>query len=87
MRTNIKQQELIDEMFNKAQKKFPEIKFKNLQESPDDPEHIWINVLADMDEDREIKLMHYAARLDYDILMKYGYKISIMTENPNVIYA
>jgi len=50
---NHKQKELIDELFNKVKAKYPEIIFKDLSVSPDDPDHIWINVIADMDEERE----------------------------------
>ena len=30
---------------------------------------------------------HFAALLEIDILVDYGYQISIMTENPNGVYA
>jgi hypothetical protein len=42
-----------------------------LEVSPDDPEHIWIIVEADMDEDKEIEMTHFAAELQNDILMEY----------------
>jgi hypothetical protein len=87
MRINLKQQQLIEELFNKVKENYPEIVFKDLQVSPDDPEHIWINVISDMDEDREIEMNHYSASLEIDILMDYGYAISIMSENPNAVYA
>ena len=86
MKINIKQQELIEEILKKARVKFPEIIFKDLSTSPDDPEHIWINVFSNMDEDREMELIHFSSKLDYNILMKYGYKITIMPENPNLVY-
>lgn len=87
MKINIKQQQLIDELFNKVKQRFPEIIFKNLEVSPDDPDHIWIIVTADMDEDREIELHTYSSELQTDILLDYGYAISIMSENPNAVYA
>ena len=86
MRINHKQQELIDELFNKVKELYPEIVFKDLEFSPDDPEHIWINVIVDMDEDKEIEMTHYASDLAIDILLNYGYRISIMPENPNAVY-
>jgi len=70
-----------------VKEKYPQIVFKNLDFSPDDNEHIWINVIADMDEDLEIEMAQYAAELRSDILLDYGYAISIMPENPNFIYA
>jgi hypothetical protein len=87
MRINIKQQQLMDELFNKVKERYPEIVFKDLQECPDDPEHIWINVIADMDEDREIEMRMFASELATDILIDYGYDFSIMPENPNTILA
>jgi len=87
MNVNLKQKQLIDELFTRAKDKFPEIIFKNLDNSPDDPEHIWVNVIADMDEEREIKLVHYTSKIQNEILTKYGYAISIMPENPNLILA
>ncbi|MBM2816066.1 MAG: hypothetical protein HW421_2828 [Ignavibacteria bacterium] len=87
MRINHKQQQLIDELFNKVKKRYPEIVFKDLQSSPEDPSDIWINIIADMDEDREIELRHYSAKLENEIFFKYGYEISIMPENPNSVYA
>ena len=87
MRINYKQQQLINELFEKVKEKYPEIQYKNLEVSPDDPEHIWINVISNMDEDREIEMSHYCSNLEYDILMDYGYAISIMASNPNLVYA
>jgi hypothetical protein len=87
MRINHKQQQLIDELFNKVKERYPEILFKDLQSSPDDPEDIWINVIADMDEDREMEMISYAAALETDILIDYGYSLSIMPEKPNSVYA
>jgi hypothetical protein len=87
MNINHKQQQLIDELFNKVKERYPEIILRNLQSSPDDPDDIWINIIADMDEDREIELRYYSAELSTDILMDYGYSLSIMPENPNSVYA
>ena len=86
MNINHKQQQLIDELLAKVKKRYPEIVFKNLDTSPDDRDHIWINVIADIDDDREIKMSHYAAKLEHSILMDYGYAISIMPENPNTVF-
>ena len=86
MRINLKQKQLMDELFNKVKERYPEIIYKDLQTDPDDSEHIWINVIADMDEDREIEMNHYAAEIATDILIDYGYNFSIMAENPNTVY-
>ena len=87
MKINHKQQELIDEMFIKVKEKYPEIVYKNLEVSPDDPDHIWVIATADMDEDREIEMMSFTAELEIQTLMDYGYAISILYENPNAVYA
>jgi len=87
MRINHKQQQLIEELFNKVKEKFPEIVFKDLDTNPDDPEHIWINIIADMDDDREIELFHYSSGFEVEILMDYGYRISIIPENPSLVYS
>ncbi|MBM2815036.1 MAG: hypothetical protein HW421_1798 [Ignavibacteria bacterium] len=87
MRINHKQQQLMDELLEKVKLRYPEIVFKDLQFSPDDPEQIWINVVADMDEDKEIEMRSYSASLETDILLGYGYAISIMPENPNRVFA
>lgn len=86
MKINLKQQELIEYLFNKVKEKFPEIIYNNLTSSPDDPDHIWINVVADMDEDREMEMIHYTSGFATDILTDYGYAFSIMPENPNLIF-
>jgi hypothetical protein len=87
MRLNLKQEELIKELFNKVKEKYPEIEYKNLEVNPDDHEHILINVNADIDEEREIELRFYSAGLEADIHSDYGYRFSIMPENPNAVYA
>ncbi|MDQ1266567.1 MAG: hypothetical protein QG635_1719 [Bacteroidota bacterium] len=85
MRINHKQQQLIDGLFAKVKERYPELVFKSLEESPDDREHIWINVASNMDEDREIEMHSYSAELATDILLEYGYSFSIMPENPNAV--
>ena len=79
MKINHKQKELIDKLFINIKERFPEIELKDLSVSPDDPDHIWINILAPIDDDREVLLMDYAAELEADIDTEYGYRISIMS--------
>lgn len=86
MTINLKQEQLINELFNKVKERFPEIIIKDLQVSPDDKDHIWINVVADMDVEREIELNDFAGTLEIDILVDYGYRLSIMSENPNTMF-
>jgi GTP cyclohydrolase II len=84
-RLNHKQEELIQELFAAVQAKYPTIFIKGYELNPDDKEHVWVIVEAAMDEDDEIALRHFAASLSADILMDYGYSISIMTDNPTVV--
>jgi hypothetical protein len=83
MRINHVQRRLIKISYKKAKLKYPDIKYRNLQASPDDPEHIWVNVVADMDDDKELEFIHFSAVLDTNIFSKYGYRISLMLESPN----
>jgi hypothetical protein len=81
---NFKQHELVGSILNDVLEHYPEVEFVSLQRNPDDINHIWINVQAPMDEDRELELMSYGAGLCTDILLDYGYAFSLMTENPTV---
>jgi hypothetical protein len=87
MRLNHKQKELIDKLYQDVKEKFPEIEFKDLSVSPDDPEHIWINIVASLDDKRDIELSEFASELEADIDSEFGYRISIMLENPNYVFA
>jgi hypothetical protein len=84
---NLKQKQLIDEMFQKAKEKYPEIVFKELTQSPDDPDHIWICIDPNMDEDKLLDFFDFAAELDIDTLVQYGYKISLMPNNNGYAYS
>jgi len=76
---NFKQKELINELFEKVKQKYPETRLIKIMESPEDPRDLWIWVSAPDDEDREIELMEFASELETDILLDYGYSLSIMT--------
>jgi hypothetical protein len=81
MNLNHKQQELVDFLFNKVKEKFPNVELCNLTTSPDDPEHIWINVITDNGEDEVYSIMDYAVGYIADIHIDYGYRISVMPSN------
>jgi hypothetical protein len=87
LRINHKQQELIGQLLAKVQSAFPEISFKGYETNPEDKDHIWVIVNAPMDEEREIELGRFAAELSTDILLEYGYAISVMTDNPTLTAA
>ena len=78
MRINFKQEELIDELVSTLGKKFPEVRFIDITESPEDSESLWINVTAPKDENRENELREFASDKTTDILIDYGYHILVM---------
>ena len=74
----VKQKELIDELFKAVKEKFSEVELISITESPEDPNDLWVNVTAPEDEDREIELVEFASEKATEILLDYGYHISIM---------
>jgi hypothetical protein len=68
-------------LFELTQKKFPEIKFINIQEHPEQADRYWINVSGDMGEEREMVMDKFVARKAMDILVKEGYSFAIMLDN------
>jgi hypothetical protein len=87
IRINHKQQELITNLLANVQVQYPEIRFKGYEVNPDDKEHIWVIVDAPMDEERQIELGRFAAGFSTDILLDYGYAISLMSDNPTLAQA
>ncbi len=87
LRLNHKQRELIEELFQTVHAKYPQTRITGYELNPDDKEHIWVIVEVMMDEDTEIELQTFAAELSADVMMDYGYSISLMTENPTLIEA
>jgi AAA+ ATPase superfamily predicted ATPase len=75
---NFKQKELIRSFFNSVKDKFPETEFLSVTESPENPADLWINITEPGDEDREIELIEFASDKTVDILLDYGYHISVM---------
>jgi len=75
---NFKQEELIHGFFKSVKERFPEVEFLNVTESPENPADLWINITEPEDEDREIELIEFAGDKTTDILLDYGYYISLM---------
>jgi hypothetical protein len=67
-------------LFEITQKKFPEIRFINIQEHPEQVDRYWINVAGDMDEDRRIAMNKFVAHNAMKILVKEGYSFAIMLD-------
>jgi len=74
---NDKQIELSHMLFDKLKGAFPEIQLVDVTEAAYDPSHIWVNVVLPDDEEREIALREMAAEISADILLDYGYGITI----------
>ncbi len=78
MRINLKQRELILSLVEDLNRYFPDIKFFDVSESPENPNDLWINVSRPKDDDREIELTDFFSEKTADILMDYGYHILVM---------
>jgi len=75
---NFKQEELIKQLMENIQSKFPEVKFINVTSSPENPYELWVHVTAPENEEREFELREYTADKSMDILLEYGYHILVM---------
>ena len=78
---NMKQQELVDRLFQTVNTRFPEVELLNVSPSAEDPRDLWVNVTAPADKDRECALMELASASSADILMDYGYSILVLPEH------
>lgn len=78
MRIKFKQQELIDTLIDDLKNHFPDVRFVDITESPENPNDLWINVTEPEDEDREIELTRFFSEKTADILMDYGYHMLVM---------
>ncbi|MDM8526025.1 hypothetical protein QUF80_21845 [Desulfococcaceae bacterium HSG8] len=58
-----------------SEEKFPDVRFADITESPENPDDLRINVTEPRDEDREIELTEFFGDRTTDILMDYGYHI------------
>ena len=76
---NFKQKELSMRLFEKLKARFPEIELVRITESAEDPNDIWVNITYPEDEDRQIELYEAAGEISTDILLDYGYHISIIS--------
>lgn len=74
---NFKQRELSQNLFEQLQEKFPEIRLVQITESIENPSAVWIKILVPEDGDREIELQELAGELSTEILLNYGYLITI----------
>ncbi|OQY52816.1 MAG: hypothetical protein DRR08_15215 [Candidatus Parabeggiatoa sp. nov. 2] len=64
-------------LFDKLKAQFPEIELVSIVESPFQRDSIWVNIILQEDDDRDIALTELAGEISTDILMDYGYDIMI----------
>jgi len=80
MRINHVHERLIDELMDYARQKYPEIELGKITESPDSSEHVWVIIkgIDWNDDDKAMDFMEYLSGKQEDILVGYGYPISLM---------
>ena len=79
---NDKEIELSHGLFNQLKEQFPEIALAGITPSAENPQDVWVNLVMPEDEDREIALREIAAEISTEILLDYGYHITIVTADP-----
>jgi len=87
MELNHKQKKLIDNFLATAKNKFPELEFVRLWTNPDDDDHILIDVIADMDEERYYSFQDFETEIEIEIDNNYGYRITMLLENTHPEFA
>jgi len=78
---NNKQIDLSKMLFRNLKHRFPELELVSITESAENPNHIWVNIIMPDDEDREIAIREVASELSTNILLKYGYHITISSSS------
>ena len=83
MQINHVQELLIGELLEYAQIKYPEISLKEIRESPSGENHVWVIVkgINWQDDDRIMDFTEYASLKQEDILIDYGYPISLIPDD------
>ncbi len=76
---NDKQVELSQMLFDKLKGLFPEIKLSGITEGAENPDNVWVNIVMPGDVDREIEMRELASDISTDILLDYGYHVSIIS--------
>ena len=74
---NDKQVELAHHLFDQLKTRYPEIELAGLIEAADNPNNIWVRIVMPDDEDREIEMSEMASEISTDILLNYGYHITV----------
>ncbi|MCP4353478.1 MAG: hypothetical protein GY795_49140 [Desulfobacterales bacterium] len=77
---NHAQERLIDELMDYAREKYPEVNLKTVTESPGSSNHVLVIVegIDWNDDDKVMDFTEYMSLKQEDILVDYGYPISVM---------
>ena len=80
MTLNHVQERLISELMDYGRKKYPEIELEEITDSPSSSDHVWVIIkgIDWNDDDRVMDFIEYVAGKQEDILLEYGYPISLM---------
>lgn len=81
---NDKQIQLSRGLFEQLKQHYPEIELIDIVESGVYPNHIWVNLVMPEEDDRRSGLREQAADLSTDILLDYGYHITVSSANRSV---
>ncbi|HDN25695.1 MAG TPA: hypothetical protein ENG03_01095 [Thioploca sp.] len=74
---NLKQMELSHQLFDRLKQQYSEIELVDIVESGVYLDHLWVRIIMPGNEDRMIEMGELAADLSINILMDYGYHITI----------
>jgi hypothetical protein len=80
---NFKQRELSHNLFEQLKARFPEIELAKITESYETPEAIWVHIIMPEDDDLYMAVHEMAAEISTDILITYGYHITIVSALPS----
>ncbi|MCP4113455.1 MAG: hypothetical protein GY749_49325 [Desulfobacteraceae bacterium] len=77
---NHAQERLINELMGYAKTKYPEVSLREITESPGDSNQVLVIVdgIDWNDDDRVMDFTEYLSEKQTDILLDYGYSISVM---------
>lgn len=78
MTLNQKQEELVNSLRNELETKFPEIKFVKIRPDIEIPNGVLLYFTEPENEDRLIAFGEYASDRTGDILLDYGFHITVM---------
>ncbi len=74
------QERLVNELMDYAKIKYPDVGIQTITESPANTKHVWVIVqgIDWNDEDMSMDFMEYLSVKQEDILVEYGYPISLL---------